>query len=230
MNRIPRLAGLGAFACGALLASDVARADEEIEWVTTSRGRYEVAIGAHSWPGLADLQPPGGGSFDEVGVNLSFAAHWPVWRFARSELLAGVDLGLFSNESDIRFLSDDVIARNGYLVPSIKWMFGRRHRYSVDAGVGYYLLDIAEVAGEYPAIFETQLWEESSVGAYIGVTVDFAGGSPTRSHGIMLSFKTHFVDFGAVNDEEAGFPVTLGQDAGDLKGPVHMLQIGYRWR
>jgi hypothetical protein len=227
MSRLP---GLALLTCALLPASDIAWGDEEIEWVASSRGRYEVAIGATSWPGLADLEPPGGGSFDEFGINLGFSAHWPVWRFAGSELLAGFDLGLSSNESDIRYLSDDVIARNGYLLPSIKWMFGRRHRYSFDAGVGYYLLDIAEVAGEYPAILETQLWEESSVGAYIGGTVDFGGGSPTRSRGMMLSFETHFVDFGRVHDEEVGFPATLGTDAGDLTGPIYMLQVGYRWR
>ncbi len=30
--------------------------------------------------------------------------------------------------------------------------------------------------------------------------------------------------------EDTAFPTTLGQDAGDLSGPVFMLQIGYRWR
>ena len=232
MNRMPRLATFSPFVCAGVIlaASDVAWADDEIEWVTTSRGRYEVAIGAHIWPGIAKLQPPGGGTFDEVGLNLNFAAHWSVKRFASSELLVGFDLGLSSNESDIRSLTDDVIARNAYLVPSIKWMFGRRHRYSIDAGIGCYLLDIAEVAGEYPVITETQVWEESSLGAYVGGTVNFGGGSPTNSHGVMLSFKTHFVDFGTVHDEDIVFPTTLGQDAGDLSGPVYMLQIGYRWR
>jgi hypothetical protein len=25
-------------------------------------------------------------------------------------------------------------------------------------------------------------------------------------------------------------PPTLGQDAGDLAGPIYMAQVGYRWR
>ena len=220
------LAGFGS----ALLAPECGSlAQDDVEWVTTSRGRYEIAIGAHSWPGLADIDAERDGEFDDVGFNVSLAAHWPVRRFDDSELLAGIDLGLFANESSIRFTSDTLIARNGYLVPSVKWMFGQRHRYSLDAGVGYYLQDIAEVAGEYPAYWETQFWEESAVGAYLGGTVDFRGGEPTRSRGAMMSLKVHFVDFGTVRDDDF-LPPTLGQDAGRLAGPIYMYQVGYRWR
>ena len=213
-----------------LVASEGIRAAEEIEWVTTSRGRYEIAIGIHSWPGIADLRPATDGKFDSVGFNLSMAGHWPVWRFDESELLLGVDLGLFSNDSDIRFVTDNVFARNGYLTPSVKWMFGRRHRYSIDAGAGYYLLDMVEFAGEYPWTIETQLWEESAVGGYVGATIDIGGGDPGKTHGVMLSFKTHFVDFGTVRDEDALLSPTLGDNAGELSGPVYMFQVGYRWR
>jgi hypothetical protein len=213
-----------------LVADDIARADDDIEWVTTSRGRYEIAIGAHSWPGIAELQSARGGRFDEVGFNLNLAGHWPLWRFDNSELLVGLDLGLFSNDSDIRFVTEDIYSRNGYLTPSVKWMFGSHHRYSIDAGIGYYLLDMVELAGEYPMSFETQLWEESTVGGYVGATIDIGGGDPGRNRGVMLSFKTHFVDFGVVRDENALLPQTLGPNAGDLSGPVYMAQIGYRWR
>ena len=204
-------------------------AEDDIDWVTTSRGRYEIAIGAHSWPALANLEPAGDGQFDEVGCNINLAAHWPVRRFDESELLAGIDLGLFSNESNIRFLSDSLVARNGYLAPSVKWMFGNRHRYSLDAGIGYYLQDITEIAGNYPMYWETQLWEESAVGGYVGGTIDFRGGEPARSRGVMMSLKVHFVDFGTVRDEDF-LPRTLGQDAGRLGGPVYVYQLGYRWR
>jgi hypothetical protein len=220
------LAGLSA----ALLVPECTLlAQDDVDWVTTSRGRYEIAIGAHAWPALAELDSARDGEFDEAGFNISLAAHWPVKRFSNSELLAGVDLGLFSNDSNIRFISDTLTARNGYIAPSVKWMFGNRNRYSLDAGIGYYLQDITEIAGEYPMIWETQLWEEEAVGAYLGGTIDFRGGEPARSRGVMMSLKVHFVDFGTVRDE--GFlPSTLGQDAGDLTGPVYMYQVGYRWR
>ena len=222
----PLLAGAAAIL---LLPTGTSLAQDDVEWVTTSRGRYEIAIGAHSWPALAELDPAAAGQFEETGFNISLAAHWPVKRFVGSELLAGIDLGLFNNESDIRFISDSLTARNGYLVPSVKWMFGHRHRYSLDAGVGYYLQDITEIAGEYPLIWETQVWEESAVGAYIGGTIDFRGGEPSRSRGMMMSLKVHFVEFGTVRDE-GRLPPTLGQDAGRLGGPVYMYQVGYRWR
>ena len=142
---------------------------------------------------------------------------------------SGVDIGLFANDSNIRFISESLTARNGYLMPSVKWMFGDRHRYSLDAGVGYYLQDIAEVAGEYPMIWETQLWEDNAIGAYVGGTVDFMGGVPSKSRGVMMSLKVHLVDFGTVRDE-GRLPPTLGQGAGSLAGPVYMYQIGWRWR
>ena len=202
---------------------------DDVEWVTTHRGRYEIAIGAHSWPGLADLDAARYGEFDAAGFNISFAAHWPVKRMSDSELLAGIDLGLLANDSDIRFISESITARNGYLAPSVKWMFGRKHRYSLDAGIGYYLQDITEVIAEYPLYGETQLWEEGAAGGYLGGTIDFGGGEPSRSRGVMMSLKIHFVDFGTVRDE-GRLPPTLGQDAGRLTGPIYVYQLGYRWR
>ena len=46
----------------------------------------------------------------------------------------------------------------------------------------------------------------------------------------MLSMKVHFVEFEQVRDETPFFPATLGQDAGDIAGPVYMFQVGYRMR
>lgn len=220
---------LTGLAAALLIPGGAALAEDDVEWVTTSRGRYEIAIGAHSWPGLAQLDVAAGGDFDQTGFNISLAAHWPVKRFADSEVLAGIDLGLFTNDSDIRFIFESLTARNGYLVPSVKWAFGQRHRYSLDAGVGYYLADIAEIFSDYPLYGETVLWEAGAVGGYLGGTIDFRGGEPSRSRGMMMSLKVHFVDFGIVRDEDR-LLLTLGQDAGRLSGPVYMYQVGYRWR
>ena len=88
------------FAVALLIATgDISRAEEEgvTVWVTSSQPRWEVAIGTHSWPGLADLNVARDGSFDEVGLNLSFAGHMPVRRLGRGQLYAGLDLGLMSN-------------------------------------------------------------------------------------------------------------------------------------
>jgi hypothetical protein len=222
----PWLAGLAA----ALVVPVCAvAADDDVDWVTTQGGRYEIGIGAHHWPGLADLDAARDGEFDAVGFNINLAAHWPVKRFRDSELLAGIDLGMLSNDSNIRFISESISALNIYVVPSVKWMFGRRHRYSLDAGVGYYAQDITEIVSDYPLYWETQLWEESAAGGYLGGTVDFGGADLSRTRRVMMSLKVHFVDFGAVRDE-GRLPPTLGRDAGRLAGPVYMWQLGYRWR
>ena len=220
---------VAALAAAPLAAGGAALAQDDVEWVTTSRPRYEIAIGGNSWPALADLDAARGGEFDQAGFSLSLAAHWPAWRFVRSELLAGIDLGVMTNDSDIRFISEPLVARSGYLAPSVKWMFGQRHRYSVDAGAGYYLQDIAEVITAYPLYGETRLWEEGAIGAFLGATIDFRGGEPSRSHGLMMSLKVHFADFGTVRDQHP-LPQTLGQDAGNLGGPIYVYQVGYRWR
>jgi hypothetical protein len=220
---------LTVLAAALLVPASACLAQDDVEWVTTSRGRYELAIGAHSWPGLTDLDVAGDGEFDEAGFNVGLAAHWPVRRFADSELLAGIDLGVMTNDSDIRFISEPVSARNAYIVPSLKWMFGHGHRYSLDAGLGYYVQDIAEVVVDYPLYGEVVLWEEAAPGGYVGGTVDFGGGDPARSRGFTMSLKVHFVEFDTVRDE-GRLPPTLGQDAGALSGPIYMAQVGYRWR
>jgi hypothetical protein len=209
--------------------ASAAPGEEDVEWVTTQRGRYEIAVGGHSWPGLAELDAAREGEFDAVGFNINLAAHWPVKRWSDTELMAGIDIGLLSNDSNIRFISESISALNVYVVPSVKWMFGRKHRYSLDAGFGYYAQDITEVVSDYPLYWETQLWEETAAGGYLGGTIDFGGGEPFRTRGVMMSLKVHFVDFGTVRDE-GRLPTTLGQDAGRLGGPIYMYQLGYRWR
>ena len=204
-------------------------ADDEVTvWVSKPGPRWEVALGVQSWPSLADIDAFEDGSFDNVGFNIGMAVHFPWKRVGRSELLAGVDLGFLSNESDIGFTSDTLVARNMYLTPSVKWMFGRR--YSLDAGLGYYYLDMAEIAGEYPDYWETRLWDDGGLGGYVGATFDFPNPDPTKGHGVTVNLKIHFVDYGRVSDELLVFPVTLGPDAGDLSGPIFAMQLGYRWR
>ena len=189
--------------------------------------RYEVALGFSSWSALADLQPVTDGSFDSVGFVFSGAVHWPVRAYEKSGLLLGIEAGLFPNESDIRFVSDNLLGRGLYLTPSLKWKPGAKRRLSLDAGLGYYLVDIAEVVSDYPWYFETELWSDSSIGGFVGATWDF--GSAARRRGAMLSMKAHFFDMGTVRDEDPLLPARLGPNAGNLSGPMFQLQLGYRW-
>lgn len=232
MTRIPIMALVTTtlLAHGQVAGAGAGAGDEEVQWVTPSRARLEIALGTHLWPGVGELEGPGGGSFDEAGFDINFAAHWPVMRFPESELLLGVDLGGFTGESNIQYLVEDLATRGGYLVPSVKWMFAGRHRYSLDAGLGLYTVDIAEIVSEFPYYFETEIWQRTGTGGFVGATVDFGGGRPHRGDGVMLAVKVHFFDLGSVRDDDTSLPPVLGADAGDLGGPVYSLLVGYRWR
>ena len=194
------------------------------------RVRYELAIGTHSWPGVGDLQPAAGGTFDELGFSLGGAIHWPVRRFERSELLLGVELSLMSNSSNIPSFLGDVLVRDAYFGPSLKWVFGQKHRYSLDAGITFHEIDIADVTSDFHNYAETEIWGERAVGGYVGSSLDIGAGIPDKRHGMTAAFRVHFVDFGVVADENPQFLQTLGLDAGVLSGPVYVFQIGYRWR
>ena len=188
--------------------------------------RSEVALGFSSWNALADLEPVADGKFDDVGYVFSAAIHWPFRRNAGSSLLLGFDVGLFPNESSIEHVSEDLLARGLYLVPSLKWRPAATKRLSLDAGIGYYLVDIAEVVSDNAFYVETEFWQSSALGGFIGGTWNL--GSATQGRGVMIALKAHFFDLGSVNDEDPFLPARLGRDAGKLSGPVYQLQIGYR--
>ena len=194
------------------------------------RARSELFLGYYKWDQLAQLSSAGGGSFNANGVSLGGASHWSVAEWGRSDILAGFDFALFSNESNVRHVSEDVISRGLYITPSIKLMFdnGTGPRYSLDFGLGYYLVDIAEVISFNGGYSEDELWEDSAFGGYVGATVDFPTKKSNWERGFFMSAKVHYFDLGKVADEGFVFSSgTLGSDAGNLSGPVVMLQFGY---
>ncbi len=206
-------------ASGALLAQEPA---------SSERGtRFELWLGATSWPALGDLQPLATGSFDDIGFGLGGSIHLPVRQFDDSELLLGVDAFVDSTESNISGVIDDLIARHMYVGGSAKWRFGSARNLSLDAGLGFHLVDIAELDSDYLGFVEIEYWESSRLGGFVGATWDFGMGRPGISRGFFLAVKVHFVDFGSVQDEGALLLPLLGQGAGTLDGPIYMLQIGY---
>ncbi len=193
------------------------------------RARGEVFLGYQKWDGLAQLSSPDDGSFSSGGFNLGGAHHWSVGQWGRSDILAGLDFALFTNESNVHHISEDVISRGLYITPSVKLMFdnGTGPRYSLDFGLGYYLVDIAEVVSAYGG-YEDEVWEDSAFGGYVGVTVDFPTKKSNWKRGFFMSAKVHYFDLGKVADEGFVFSSgTLGSDVGNLSGPVVMLQFGY---
>ena len=193
--------------------------------------RSEVTLIIQSWPALADLRPEAGGSFDAVGYGLAGAMHWPVKRFRDSELLLGFDVGITSSQSSTPGVLDELLARRLFVSPSIKWMFGDTHRFSLGAGIGWHLLDMAEASSGYGGTgSEIEYWEDSIVAPYVGATWDVKAGATNMAGAFSVGLKVHFVDFGSVHDQGAFLPPTLGPSAGDLSGPIIVLQLGSAWR
>lgn len=189
-----------------------------------SAGRAEIWLLVSSWPSLEAVRPAAGGRFDGAGFGLGGALYVPIRDFANSELLAGIDGFIAANDSNVGGVFDDVLARQLYLGGSLKWVLGEYGNYSLDAGIGYHLVDMAEVGDAYSG-FEREVWETSRVSGYAGASWDlpaYSLGSPGRW---MLGLKVYFADFGTVSG-----PGPIGPDAGRLDGPLYTLQAGYGLR
>ena len=212
-----------------VVAGDAAAQSEDPQEVM-SDGRVELWLSVPSWPGLGDLEPAAGGEFDDYGLGIGGAFHWPAQRFGGGRLMLGIEGAIQAVESNVPVLLDDLLARHGYLAVSAKWMTGPARNVSLDAGLGYHVVDIAQLETDYRSAGEFESWEESALGFLLGATWDVGAGKQDKSSGLSLGLRAHYVDFGTVRDENVLFVPVLGIDAGDLSGPIYALQIGYRWR
>ncbi len=190
--------------------------------------RSEIWLALPTWPALVDLQPVVGGSFKSVGYGLGGAVHWPWKPVGGGYLMLGIEGAIMATDSDIPVILDELLARDLYIAASVKWRLGRARNVSLDAGLAYHLLDIAQLETDYNAAGEFESWEESAFGPFVGMTWD-AGGSDESKGGMTLGLRVHFLDFGTVRDEHVLASVVLGRDAGKLDGPLVMLHVAYRW-
>ncbi len=189
--------------------------------------RWEVTLNLYNWDALADLQPLAGGSFDTVGAGFAGAIHWPIKRFKNSELMLGVGAGIMASESSTPGLVDELLVRQLFVSPSVKWIFGDKHHVSLDAGIAYHLVDIAEVDSGYGATgLEFEYFEKHTATPFIGVTWDINAGRTVMAAAFSIGLKVYFVDFGTVRDEDLSLPPTLGPNAGKLDGTMIVLQLG----
>lgn len=217
------------FVAGSLTFAGNAAAQDQQYARPLENMRLEAWIALPSWPSLGELRPVAGGSFKEIGFGIGASAHWPFWQRENGTLLLGVEGVVMATESDIPVYLDELLARDAYLALSAKWMMGAARSVSLDLGLAYHLLDIAQLESDYNVAVEFESWEESAPGFYIGASWDVGAGRPDRNRGLSLGLKVHFVDFGTVRDESILVAPVLGSNAGDLGGPVYALQIGYRW-
>jgi hypothetical protein len=193
--------------------------------------RWDISLELPVWPGLQELQPAAGGSFNSVGFGLGASWHRLVAKFTSSEMLLGVDGWVAATESSVAGNFEDVMVRHFYLGGSMKWMFGDARNLSLDAGLGYHELDMAQVSSDWRGTLEFEHWSKSKAGAFIGGTWDVGAGRPGKDRGLSLGLRVHFVDFGRVYDQDnLSYSPTLGPDAGNLTGPLYMMRIAYSGR
>jgi len=191
--------------------------------------RSEIWLALPTWPALGNLQPVAGGSFKSVGYGLGVAVHWP-WKPVRGgDLLFGFEGSVMATDSDIPVILDELLARDLYIAASVKWQLGKARNVSLDAGLAYHLLDIAQLETDYNSAGEFESWEEDAFGPFVGMTLNVDASENADSGGATLGLRVHFLDFGTVRDEGVLASVVLGRDAGKLDGPLVMLHIGYRW-
>ncbi len=172
-----------------------------------------------SWSDLNHLEPAAGGGFDSLGFVVEMAGHKYVARWGPADVLIGVNLGIFATQSDVPGITEDFTQRGLYLTPSMKFRFGERGRryLNLEAGLGWYQVDIAELICSNDIFNNTvcieiaEPYDKSTLGGYLGIT----GGS---GGGFIMAFKVHFADFGKVTG--------LGPDTGDLAGPIYIFSVG----
>lgn len=213
-----------------LILTETAIAEYDDDEPRSKRMRSEIWLAVTSWPTLSDLHPVVGGSFNSVGYGLGGALHWPLSSTRGAGLLIGIEGAVMATDSDIPVLLDELLARDGYLAASVKWQPGEARRLSLNAGLAYHLLDITQLETDYNSSAEFESWEEGAFGPFLGMTWDLGAGETGRNGGMTLGLRAHFLDFGTVRDEDVLASVVLGRDAGDLDGPIFVLQVGYRWR
>lgn len=213
-----------------LVVNATARAEEFQSEEIRNGSRWEMWLALSSWSGLADLEPAAGGSFDATGYGIGAAVHWPVRVFEGSKLLLGIEGAIMAHDSNIPVVLDDFLARNAYVGASAKWLLGEARNLSLDAGIAYYLLDMAQLDTNYYYGAEFQSWEESAAGIFVGGTWDVGAARPGKTSGLSLGLRVHFMEFGTVRDHDTFIRPVLGDDAGDISGPLVAVRIGYRWR
>lgn len=184
-------------------------------------GRSELWLNVMSWPALDDVRPAAGGRFDSAGFGLGGALYVTLKQFEKSELLWGIEGFIGATDSNVEGVFDTILTRQLYLGGALKWQPDSFRNVYLDTGLGYHLVDMAEV-GDYLSGIERKVWDSSRASAYVGSTWDFVGRDGRSGGRWMLGIRAYFADFGVVNG-----PGPIGPDAGRLDGPLYSVQIGY---
>src|SRR5210317_1694261 len=77
--------------------------------------RLEITLNLQNWSALSDLQPMAGGGFNDLGLGVAAAAHWPWKQLSNSELLVGLDAGIVATTSNTFGVYGDLSARRMFV-------------------------------------------------------------------------------------------------------------------
>jgi hypothetical protein len=214
---------LSLFVCILLPMQLLADDDDESGRSALDINRYQarLMLGVTHWNGLSDIDTGGNGSFDEYGFNLEFSVHGRVTEVFGRDLLVGADLGLWSHESDVFAVQEDLTVRGLYLTPSLRLVFGspRSTRVNLETGAGLYMVDFTEIIDSgYYYVEGEEKFDSSALGGYVGVSADIPVNMWGTELDVSVATKVHFADFGEVEG--------LGPEPTNLNGPIFMLQAG----
>lgn len=208
------LPGLAILCFIALLAMPVAVFAQQS--AAQDNTHFAFNLGAHTWPALADLESSFEGAFDKVGFDIDMGIH--LGDPQEDRWLWGIDFGLFFTQGDISGQVTSLDARGLYLVPSVKMPVGDKQRFYLDAGLGLYMVDFAELdCGSYsPCLEVNEAWQSTTLGGYIGASMDLPMGD--GRYFLTTALRMHYANFGT--------PDGLGPSPGELNGPIFMFLIG----
>jgi hypothetical protein len=199
---------------------------------------FALTLGAAYWPSLdsktltASSNHP---KLSSLGIALSGAyhrhlVHWPV-----GDLYLGAEIGLFNfdnsseSTSSNQPITGDLDGQVWYVGPSFKFIMGKRpFTYYVGGGGGYYEVSITE-SNEVPRPACTRLGpcfntvnslHRSTFGGYVslGAELILFMTESGRQWRLRLEDQIHIVNFGSIESFAPG--------AGNLSGPINVLQIG----
>ncbi|MDH5622004.1 MAG: hypothetical protein OEY74_07975 [Gammaproteobacteria bacterium] len=197
-----------------LLANSVALADDVIDDGAAKPWIWSVSGGITAWENLGNIQSLAGEDFDDVGLGFEFAVHKRVSTLGSADVFLGVDVGYFGADSDIRGLYGDLVQRGLYLTPSVKLGFGEHSRFFLEAGAGWYNVDLAEFScyALYTFCLEPEVvFDSNAFGTYLGFRAPLGRLA-------FLGLRMHQADFGQVSGINA--PLTR------LEGPFYSLFVG----
>ena len=196
------------FVCGATSAAAEDILDPNDQW------EFGIGIGVVHWPDLVSVSTPEG-EFDSAGFSLDLFAHKSLGYWGNYRLSLGVDVGGLFADSSIPGAFRPLSMSGAYFVPSIRLGLNQHSRFQLEAGAGWYQVDLTEFECDNVGIGCVELAEAYSSGTFGG----FVGARANISNMLHINARVHAADFDSVIDVH-GINV-------ELAGPIVAISGGF---